>query len=192
MILGCSDGDEKVVAAIPSSYVITSTDPSFSFRTAFNWFESFLFLLVTLCCRQAILSFPYPLQPSTPCTIKEDSVVTLLLLLRHLLAHQPHLSVITIPCNLWLLRTTVFLKDFLLGRPRLTESCRLFTQPLLSSTAIRCRLKIFKHSMLTRLICTQICIPTFVKVFFNHDGNASLPNEWFRNLMLFSWPRIEI
>ena len=32
MILGCSDGDEKVVAAIPSSYIVTSTDPSFSFR----------------------------------------------------------------------------------------------------------------------------------------------------------------
>ncbi|KZS19628.1 Bicaudal C protein [Daphnia magna] len=33
MILGCSDGDEKVAASIPSAYIITSTDPSFSFRT---------------------------------------------------------------------------------------------------------------------------------------------------------------
>jgi len=32
MILGCSDGDEKVVASIPSAYIVTSTDPSFSFR----------------------------------------------------------------------------------------------------------------------------------------------------------------
>ncbi|XP_032794013.1 protein bicaudal C homolog 1 isoform X1 [Daphnia magna] len=32
MILGCSDGDEKVAASIPSAYIVTSTDPSFSFR----------------------------------------------------------------------------------------------------------------------------------------------------------------
>jgi hypothetical protein len=32
MILGCSDGDEKVVDSIPSAYIVTSTDPSFSFR----------------------------------------------------------------------------------------------------------------------------------------------------------------
>lgn len=32
MILGCSDGDEKVIASIPPAYVISSTDPSFSFR----------------------------------------------------------------------------------------------------------------------------------------------------------------
>jgi hypothetical protein len=32
MILGCSDGDEKVVASIPTAYIVTSTDPSFSFR----------------------------------------------------------------------------------------------------------------------------------------------------------------
>ena len=32
MILGCSDGDEKVAAVIPSSYLVASTDPSFSFR----------------------------------------------------------------------------------------------------------------------------------------------------------------
>ena len=38
MILGCSDGDEKVVAAIPSSYIVTSTDPSFSFRKLYFYF----------------------------------------------------------------------------------------------------------------------------------------------------------
>lgn len=32
MILGCSDSEEKVIAAIPSAYVITTTDPAFSFR----------------------------------------------------------------------------------------------------------------------------------------------------------------
>lgn len=48
MILGCADGDEKVVAAIPSSYVITSTDPSFSFRMHFKVLESIL-LVVTFC-----------------------------------------------------------------------------------------------------------------------------------------------
>jgi hypothetical protein len=32
MILGCTDGDEKVAAAIPPAYLVVSTDPSFSFR----------------------------------------------------------------------------------------------------------------------------------------------------------------
>jgi len=32
MILGCTDGEEKVVASIPPTYLITSTDPAFSFR----------------------------------------------------------------------------------------------------------------------------------------------------------------
>jgi len=32
MILGCTDGEEKVVASIPPTYLITSTDPAFTFR----------------------------------------------------------------------------------------------------------------------------------------------------------------
>lgn len=32
MILGSSDSDEKVAALVPPAYVISSTDPSFSFR----------------------------------------------------------------------------------------------------------------------------------------------------------------
>jgi hypothetical protein len=32
MILGCSEGEEKVVACIPPSYFVPSNDPSFTFR----------------------------------------------------------------------------------------------------------------------------------------------------------------
>jgi len=32
MILGCTDGEEKVVATIPPTYLITSSDPAFTFR----------------------------------------------------------------------------------------------------------------------------------------------------------------
>lgn len=32
MILGCSGDDEKVVALVPPAYLISSSDPAFSFR----------------------------------------------------------------------------------------------------------------------------------------------------------------
>ena len=45
MILGCSEGEEKVVACIPPSYLVTSNDPSFTFRK-FKYFVVCLWLIL--------------------------------------------------------------------------------------------------------------------------------------------------
>lgn len=166
MILGCSDGDEKVVASIPSAYIVTSTDPSFSFRTFWNIAKSFLCLMKQPFAMQAILWFHCLPQQSTPFTIKADSAVIHRQHLRRQHAPRRRHSAITITCNQWLWLITASLKHSQPDRLKRTELIPGFIRMLSFSTVIRFRRKICKPSMPIRLICTLTCTLTSVKVTF--------------------------
>lgn len=163
MILGCSDGDEKVAASIPSAYIVTSTDPSFSFRTCLK-FDTFFYFNQKFIVFQAIRWFHCLPQQFTPYTIKADLAVIHRQHLRRPHVHRRRHLVIIITYNQWLWPITASLKPSLPDRRKRMELSPEFIRLLNFSTVTRFRRKICKPSMPIRLICTLTCTLTSVKV----------------------------
>lgn len=145
MILGCTDGEEKVVASIPPTYLITSTDPAFTFRnikTVFFPSLAYSFINWKVFCQ-------YPMLHRSTQSITADLGTRLQ---RHLLPSVQHHPMAILIC-LYQLVTAVFHQDSIRDHRRLTVCLPLFN-------ATRFLPKICKPLMLIRPTCTLTCTPT--------------------------------